>query len=278
MNYKPAQIEVHYNHHCGDDLTPVNAARKSFASKSDWATDENGNRTLSEKDIGLLEYLVRGIPKPEYISLLETLSTTTDINEIETLIWKFRKTPVHQVPYAHSFLSVDVKAPIFCRAQLVKHKFMLMSEFSRRYITDDIEIFWPLVFRLAADNVKQGSSADFVNTETLENELSMFKNETLENFYNTSIRLYETLLTRKNIAPEMARMVLPQALMTSWTWSGTLTAFVDMCNLRLDSHSQYESRMVAQEVRNILFEHFPLSSRLLIDYPQYARPITTSNQ
>lgn len=139
-----------------------------------------------------------------------------------------------------------------------------MSEFSRRYITDNIEIYWPSEWRFAADNVKQGSSSDGICVEKLEQNLEMFNSQNIQNLTDEAISLYQNLLDRHNIAPEMARMVLPQSLMTSWRWSGSLGAFCKMCNLRLDPHAQKEAQIVAQEIKNTLEYLYPVSSKLLI--------------
>ncbi len=63
---------------------------------------------------------------------------------------------------------------------------------------------------------------------------------------------------------EQARQVLPQSMMTTWVWSGTLGAFCDMLKLRLDPHTQYETRLVAQEVAKIVEELFPVSYKALV--------------
>jgi thymidylate synthase (FAD) len=67
------------------------------------------------------------------------------------------------------------------------------------------------------------------------------------------------------VAPEQARGNLPQDLMTSWTWSGTLGAFANMCKLRLSSDTQAETRVVAQAVYEELKKQFPVAAPLLVE-------------
>ena len=64
----------------------------------------------------------------------------------------------HHSPFNHAFLSFRVKAPIFVARQLVKHKFLPINEVSRRYVNTPPEFYIPSVWRMAAENVKQGSS------------------------------------------------------------------------------------------------------------------------
>ena len=75
---------------------------------------------------------------------------------------------------------------------------------------------------------------------------------------NNALIAYNSLLDA-GVAPEQARMVLPQSLMTEWYWSGTLYAFARVCNLRCAEDSQYETRLVASEIDKQCKEKFPIS-------------------
>lgn len=160
----------------------------------------------------------------------------------------------HMSPFGHCFMSFHVKAPIFVARQLVKHKFLRWNEVSRRYVDDEPEFYIPDVWRGKADNVKQGSSDEAV----LEEEIVGFGS------YCGHLAGYYQDLLDSGVAPEMARMVLPQNTMTEWWWSGSLDAFADMCNLRLDPHTQYESRLVAQQINEQAKAIFPVSWEALV--------------
>jgi len=69
---------------------------------------------------------------------------------------------------------------------------------------------------------------------------------------------YKKMLTQ-GIAPEQARMILPQNMMTEWYWSGTLRAWAKMCNLRCKPDTQLETRIVGNEVSDIMLRYFPVS-------------------
>jgi len=171
-------------------------------------------------------------------------------------LWQWRNTPTHDTPFNHTFISFEVQAPIFVRAQLVKHEYLIMSEFSRRYITDDITFYEPDVWRKAAEDKKQGSSNEGVDLGDLVEEYPIEVGSALD--------FYEMLLD-KGVAPEQARMVLPQSTMTEWTWSGTLGAFAKMCTLRLHPEAQYEARLVAQQVYDHLKEYYPVGAKALVE-------------
>ena len=156
----------------------------------------------------------------------------------------------HWSPFGHASLQFRIKAPIFVARQLVKHQVGLVwNEVSRRYVDDEPEFYIPESWRLKADDKKQGSS-----DETIEYNLG----STLE-FIKTT---YQNML-KSNIAPEMARMILPQNLYTEWYWSGTLMAFARVCNLRCKPDTQWETQQIANLIDIESKQHFPTSWRAL---------------
>lgn len=157
----------------------------------------------------------------------------------------------HTSPFGHCFASFHVKAPIFVARQLVKHKFLRWNEISRRYVDDEPEFYVPKQWRGKSKDKKQGSEG-FVHTKADPSFVDY-----------TTLRVYKELL-EDGVAPEMARMVLPQSTMTEWWWSGSLDAFADMCNLRLKQDSQYESRLVAQQISEEMERLYPVSWKALV--------------
>ena len=156
----------------------------------------------------------------------------------------------HWSPFGHASLQFRIKAPIFVARQLVKHQVGLVwNEVSRRYVDDEPEFYIPSEWRLKADDKKQGSS-----DETIEYNLG----STLE-FVKTT---YQNML-KANIAPEMARMILPQNLYTEWYWSGSLMAFARVCNLRCKPDTQWETQQIANLIDIESKQHFPTSWRAL---------------
>jgi thymidylate synthase (FAD) len=151
----------------------------------------------------------------------------------------------HFSPFGHAFASFHVKAPIFVARQLVKHKFLRWNEISRRYVDDEPEFYVPEVWRGRAEDKKQGSGSN------LDWDHDPYA-------YETCLRNYNFLL-EVGVAPEQARMVLPQSTMTEWYWSGSLDAFADMCRLRCKDDTQYETRLVADQISVIMKDLFPVS-------------------
>lgn len=85
-----------------------------------------------------------------------------------------------------------------------------------------------------------------------------------EKICQNALDLYNAMID-EGYTPEQARMVLPQNTMTTWIWSGTLGAWGDMCKLRLDPHSQKETRIVAEKISEKMSELFPVSWKALLE-------------
>ncbi len=239
-----SQIKVEYINHCGDDLSVVNAARCSFDKESDWLA--SGSKNDYE---GVVFQKINGFP--------------VNLKKEDAKLINYLASHKHYSPFNHSFISVRVKAPVFVARQLVKHKFMPWNEVSRRYVKDEPEFYFPETWRKAAENVKQGSSNESISEgDSFYNPHERIKNG-LNNLVKESVELYNEILEEGGCA-EQARVVLPQNMMTTWVWSGTLGAFCDMLKLRLDPHTQYETRLVAQEVAKIVEGLFPVSYKALV--------------
>lgn len=227
---KISDIEVKLIHHVGDDLDVVNAARVSFDKDSQWV-DEFG----------------KPVPIADANVLMDTGGEVYLADKDAKLISYLAKHK-HHSPFNHSFLSFRVKAPIFCARQLVKHRFMPWNEVSRRYVDSEPEFYFPEYWRAKAEYVKQGSSDESVDVlEKYCEDAAFVANEA----YNRMLQ--------EGVCPEQARMVLPQNTMTEWRWSGTLGAFLDMLVLRLDPHTQKETRIVAEKIAEHVKQLFPVS-------------------
>jgi thymidylate synthase (FAD) len=243
------QIKATLIDHMGSDISTVNAARVSFGKQStpvkwDWYEYESGGASgdfiavLKEGDVKLIKYLAKH---------------------------------KHLSPFGHAFASFRVKAPIFVARQLVKHKFLRWNEISRRYVDDDPEFYVPEIWRGRSADKKQGSEG-VVDVSDLNHHGEDFNGDfgewTLqERLYGKAsddLELYDILI-KAGVAPEQARGILPQSTLTEWYWSGSLDAFAAMCRLRCAPDSQYESRIVADQISKVLGELFPVSWSALME-------------
>ncbi len=167
----------------------------------------------------------------------------------------------HWSPYAHAFASFRIKAPIFVARQLVKHQVGLAwNEVSRRYVDEEPEFWMPAEWRGRPVNAKQGS-----NGVMAEAQPEMMLSQTLGWAMTACLNTYIDLL-KVGVAPEQARMVLPQNTMTEWIWSGSLAAFCRVCKLRLDPHAQEETRELVEGIKGLLEPLFPVSFTALTEF------------
>ena len=265
----------------GSDLGIVNAARKSFGIRSEWDTvgysamtklmetvsisdydwitsgSSGYYRKLKDKDKRLLEFLARGMTAADFDEFCDDVALPINIDRVHLieLLWQWRNTPTHDTPFSHSFFSFEAKVPLFSARHLVKHEYLIMSEFSRRYIDGDVE-FYKHIYRSKADNVKQGSGGVHPSSDSWA-EASLKSNQ-------EALARFEAMIN-DGVCTEQARGQLPLDLMTSFTWSGTLGAFANMCKLRLSSDTQAETRVVAQAVYEELKKQFPVAAPLLVE-------------
>ena len=212
-------MKVDFIDQMGSDLSVVNAARVSFAKESELEWVEKENSPTMYE---------------------QTLS-----DKDKKLIGYLAKHD-HWSPFAHASLQFRIKAPIFVARQLVKHQVGLVwNEVSRRYVDDEPEFYIPSEWRLKAEDKKQGST-----DETIEYNI--------QGAIEFVTQTYKNLLS-VDVAPEMARMVLPQNLYTEWYWSGTLMAFARVCNLRCKPDTQLETQQIAQQIDMLAKEKFPVT-------------------
>jgi thymidylate synthase (FAD) len=212
----------------GDDLLVANCARVSFNKWKD-EFDDSGEKGSDDR---LIAYLAR---------------------------------ENHFVPFCHPSATFRIKAPIFVARQLVKHQVGLSwSEVSRRYVTFEPEFWFPEFWRSRPEgSIKQGSGASIVTQMVDENGVPIDPDNVFTAAANHANTVYKWAI-ESGVAPEQARMILPQNMMTEWVWSGSLAAWARVCNLRLDAHSQEETRQVAQMISDHMTELFPVSWAVLL--------------
>ena len=157
----------------------------------------------------------------------------------------------HWSPFGHCMLQFHIKAPVFVARQLVKHQIGLVwNEISRRYVDTEPEFYEVDKWRGKPIDKKQGSDGEVEKQGSCYHSKQMVEN---------NARIAYNDLLNAGVAPEQARMVLPQSLMTEWYWSGSLYAFARVCNLRCAEDSQYETRSIANEIDTQCKIKFPVS-------------------
>jgi thymidylate synthase (FAD) len=160
----------------------------------------------------------------------------------------------HTTPFRHNAISVRCRAPIFIARQLGKHQVGLSwNEVSRRYVDDEPEFFYPESWRSKPEgSIKQGSggSLDGNVINLIEGSLDTVGGA-YKDYMLLILEMYNQFL-EVGMAPEQARMILPQSMITEWVWTGNLMAFAHVYNLRIDSHAQVEAQEFAKELDKVI--------------------------
>lgn len=215
----------------GDDLRVVNAARVSFAKESDWDYIDQGGQLYPE---GIYEKKL-------------------DIADQKLI--KYLAKHNHWTPFSHVQITMQEKVPIFVARQRFKHMVgFTYNEVSRRYVDDTPDFYMPDVWRSRPDgSVKQGSGDGIVEKFELLNCNGEVYD--VKEYYDVVVRelgnLYESLLNA-GVAPEQARMVLPQSAYTEYYVTGSLAAWARAYKLRIDPHAQKEIQVLAGEWNRVI--------------------------
>jgi thymidylate synthase (FAD) len=264
-------VEVNYLDHLGNDLTAANAARVSMGRKSEFdvvpavpggylCEDTNTLRTYCERQANHRTDMFQeatDVPVDE-----PGCQCGYQLAEPERLVLKekdarllgFLAREKHEIPFAHPHVQFHFKAPIFVARQLAKHQVgMVWSEISRRYVSGEPEFFWPAVWRKGSADIKQGSLDEGVEEEAAETMAAWRKGTEIHatNAYTTAQRM--------GVAPELARMFLPQNVYTEWHWTGSLLAWARVWKLRVDPHAQAETREIVKLIEPTMLRLFPVS-------------------
>src|SRR5210317_534994 len=199
--------------HMGDDKRAVDAARVSFMR-------DQQTRELTDK----------------YQRLISFLASHN-----------------HTSPFEHMTATFKLTVPLFVRSQIMRHRTFSYNEVSRRYTSENIQVWLPQQLRRQSDDNLQCSDGELENHQALEAlHISIF----------SSVQDYNDLIDR-GVSREQARAVLPQALYTSFYMTGNLHNWVKFLNLRNHEHAQPETRELAQAIQEMLSELFPVSLQAL---------------
>jgi thymidylate synthase (FAD) len=208
----------------GDDAAVVQAARVSYGK---------GTKKVSE-DKGLIHYLMRHR---------------------------------HSTPFEMCEIKFHVKLPIFVARQWIRHRTANVNEYSARYSILDREFYVPAPDQLAAQSAanRQGRG-DVLTGDEAARVLEILKSDS-----STSYDHYVEMLNeneageriseaRHGLARELARMNLPLNFYTQWYWKIDLYNFMHFLSLRADPHAQYEIRVYADAMLDVLKKWVPLTA------------------
>lgn len=168
----------------------------------------------------------------------------------------------HMTPFEHCFLTVLIECPLPIRMHIMKHRTGKYNEISRRYTSEDIEFYIPKIddMRIQSKNNKQASE------NPLPNEVGKTLYAMFNVHYQQCLSVYNNLLNQ-GLSREQARFVLPEGMMTKFYMTMDLRNWSHFLKLRLGKDAQKETQYVAQYIKEILDEKFPISMKCLMEKP-----------
>jgi thymidylate synthase (FAD) len=214
----------------GDDAAIVQAARVSYG---------RGTKKVSE-DAGLIRYLMRHR---------------------------------HSTPFEMCEIKFHVKLPVFVARQWIRHRTANVNEYSARYSVLDREFYVPAPEQLAAQAAtnRQGRG-DVLEGAEAERALRWLRDDAMQAFdhYEAMLNEDETAADYdpegQGLARELARMNLPLSTYTQWYWKCDLHNLFHFLSLRADPHAQYEIRIYADAMLEMVKRWVPLAYQAFMDY------------
>ena len=218
----------------GDDSAVVQAARVSYGK---------GTKKVTE-DRGLIHYLMRHS---------------------------------HSTPFEMCEIKFHVKLPIFVARQWIRHRTANVNEYSARYSILDREFYIPAPEHLAAQSVsnRQGRGAVLQGAEAAR-VLELLKTDSERAYDDYAWMLNEAENGavvddgRQGLARELARMNLSLNFYTQWYWKVDLQNFMHFLSLRADAHAQYEIRIYAEAMLDVLKRWVPLTAEAFDQHRMHA--------
>jgi len=247
-------IEVRLLANMGSDLSIVQDARISFGNhETEW------NKAAPS----LIEYLATGLRSRDRKALRDRLKDADTDTEADALIDEIQAIQKHWSPFAHAVAKFYIKAPLNVARQLWKSHIGLASqdeviawnEVSRRYVNSEVDLYMPEWSAKPVD-AKQGAGDPVMPHE------KEFLDKAVSQHHRDSADLYK--LVSVYAAPEQARMVVPQSMMTEWVWTGSLAAFARVVTQRMDATAQNECKPVAQRFSEELSVLYPVAWKALV--------------
>ena len=177
-----------------------------------------------------------------------------ELSESDTKLINYLATHRHLTPFRHNQIQLRCSAPIFLVRQLGKHQAGLSwNEVSRRYVDSTPTFFTPPEWRMRPEgSIKQGSTGSLYGKE------KKIADAHYKAHLKHSLDLYREML-EDGIAPELARIVLPQSMITEWFWSGNLLAFAHVYKERSADSAQEEAQEFAAKLDAVIKPLFPES-------------------
>jgi len=171
----------------------------------------------------------------------------------------------HSTPFEMCEVKLHVKLPVFVARQWIRHRTANVNEYSGRYSILDREFYIPQADALAAQSaVNNQGRGEVLGAEEAARVLDWLKGDAMRAYDH-----YEAMISQdgqQGLARELARMNLPANIYTQWYWKVDLHNLFHFLRLRADAHAQYEIRVYADLICDLVRAWVPLAWAAFADY------------
>ena len=171
----------------------------------------------------------------------------------------------HSTPFEMCEIKLHVKLPVFVARQWIRHRTANVNEYSARYSILDNEFYIPKSENLASQSSSNNQGrGDVLEGEEANKVIQILKSDSLRSY-----KSYEKMLSKENkkgLARELARMNLPTNIYTQWYWKTDLHNLFNFIRLRNDIHAQYEIRVYAEKIAELVKKWVPFAFEAFEQY------------
>lgn len=171
----------------------------------------------------------------------------------------------HSTPFEMCEVKFHVKLPVFVARQWIRHRMANVNEYSARYSILDREFYIPAPEQLAAQSTQNNQGrGEVLEGEEAQRVLDLLRDDAMRSYDH-----YEAMLSQdgqQGLARELARMNLPANIYTQWYWKTDLHNLLHFLRLRADAHAQYEIRVYAEVMCEIVADWVPAAFAAFRDY------------
>lgn len=188
-------------------------------------------------------------------------SGTKKVHEDRGLI-RYLLRHMHTTPFEMVEFKFHIKLPIFVARQWIRHRTANVNEYSGRYSEMKDEFYVPAIDQVRAQSVsnKQGRADEAFPVDEAERIIAM-----MESSQQQAYAEYQQMLSQ-DLAREIARINLPVSNYTEWYWKIDLHNLFHFLRLRIDAHAQYEIRVYAQAMADLIKPYVPMAYEAFEDY------------
>jgi thymidylate synthase (FAD) len=192
-------------------------------------------------------------------------SGTKKVNADKALI-NYLMAHRHTTPFEMCEIKFHIKLPIFVARQWIRHRTASVNEYSARYSIVEDEFYIPNPQHLSAQSKVNHQGRDenkILNSVEQKRVLDLLKHDTANAYKDYLEMINQDSLgnivdeNKEGLARELARMNLPLNCYTQWYWKIDLHNLLHFLNLRADKHAQYEIRVYAQIMLDLVKKWVP---------------------